>query len=160
MTYLNQPNAMLKNLLVISEQFEDSQFVSITFYNKSFNEIVSLLHVHSPKSGEHDKTISDIATLIDSVYKDSTDIEGIALIVYNKDGDEASATANTITFHPAFEKYPLVAVLYTDGFRWHDIITREGGEIDHSEITDFQLRAMVENDNLSIYTGLSNEAPD
>jgi len=155
MSALNEPNAMLRNLIVISEQFEEGQFVSITFFGSDAKEIVSLLHVRKGVEHDIDETISDIVRLIESVYKDVGDIEGLAFVVLNPEGHKASEVGRALSFHPAFDKYPLFAVMFTDGYRWHEVFDNEGGEVDHSEITDFQLRSIVDNDNITEYTGMN-----
>ena len=152
MSGLNNPNAVLKNLIYVAEQFSAGQFIAITFFDHDAKEVISLLHVRQESLNQLSETVSDLTTMIKGVYASHGDgIGGIALVVLNHEGEQASEVGNALAYHSMFDEYPIFAVLFTDGFRWREVFENIGGEVDHAEITEFQLRSIVDGDNITVY---------
>jgi hypothetical protein len=151
MTSIDQKSEVINNIMFITEQFGDGQYVTVTFFDKEGHEVTSLLHFLHEKT-DNAKSQSDLINLVQQTYMERPDVDSIAVLILNQqDIESASDLGHLISRTTEFDVFDIRSITITDGIRWHDIINVDGGEVSRGEITDFQLRQIVEGDILKDY---------
>ena len=152
MTAIDAPNEMINNLAFITAEFGEGRFVDITYFNKDGSEITSVLHAMTGTDFKNKETLAELSELVHDFYMTRTDVVDIGFIILNPSSmEDAVRLGQEIIIYDDLIAFSINSIISTDTVKWSDVTSGDEGEVDRMEVTDFQLRSIVDGDVLKDY---------